>query len=436
MKMLKDVKQSEAVSQGTATSDKIPKKTSAADRRIFYRRAAIVIGLIACIGLAEFFLFVYGQFSDVAFEDFPEITTHYQGNNTTGGAVQIEYYTVDLDLTIINMGRISAKDLEFNTWLEVTNDTGFHSKLFPRTAPDFETLDVLEKRSFIIIFSDVPVDYDIEIEFYLEVRESGATTEKINATLKTAPEFNFKSDVKLISENLVKRKSNIFFAAVSFEGILVLVSVVLGTIVIKDRILALSISALGLAPLFRIVNVATPVAVDFLVFVTMSYGFLLVAVFIFIYVNKITWKEIGVTFKKWHIYLPLAIILGFLLAPVEYIILGPPAWIPKNTVFNILVLALVMIFFVGLAEELMFRALIQTYLGKLLKPWLGLVLTSLLFGLMHGVWTSYLELVFTFAAGLLFGYLYHRTRNLPFIAVLHGVEDVFLFGFLPFIWSM
>jgi len=65
-----------------------------------------------------------------------------------------------------------------------------------------------------------------------------------------------------------------------------------------------------------------------------------------------------------------------------------------------------------------------------------LVLTSLLFGLMHGVWTSYLELVFTFAAGLLFGYLYHRTRNLPFIAVLHGVEDVFLFGFLPFIWSM
>ena len=132
--------------------------------------------------------------------------------------------------------------------------------------------------------------------------------------------------------------------------------------------------------------------------------------------------------------MPIALVVGFMLAPVEYAILGPPAWIPENTIFNLAVLTLVMILFVGLAEELMFRALIQTHLEKLLNPWIGLFLTALLFGLMHGVWTSYRELVFTFAAGLLFGYIYRRTKNLPFVAVLHGLEDVFLFGLLPFIW--
>jgi membrane protease YdiL (CAAX protease family) len=425
-----------------ATDPKKPKsdvgENNANTRKLFYRRAAIVIAIIMCIGFAEFFLFVYGQFSDIAFDETADMKAAPGGfiNDTDGGTqpVLIEYFTVELELTIVNLGRIPAEDMKLSSWLEVTNRTGSISKILPAFLSDLETLGVLEEKTINVSFPEVPVNYDIVIEFHLEVRESGEITEKINATLKTKFEYNFEPVVKLVSENLLSRNSNIFIAAVSIEGILVLVTIILGTIVITDKLLALSVSALGLAPLFRIVNVATPVAVDFLVFVTMSYGFLLVAVFIFIYVNQISWRDIGVTFKKWYIFMPIALAIGFLLAPIEYAILGPPAWIPENTFFNLVVLTLVMIFFVGLAEEMMFRALIQTHLEKLLTPWLGLFLTALLFGIMHGVWTSYRELLFTFAAGLLFGYIYRRTKNLPFVAVLHGLEDVFLFGLLPFIW--
>jgi membrane protease YdiL (CAAX protease family) len=408
------------------------------DKAIFWRRMIIIIIIISAIGLAEFFLFVYGQFSDPAIlEDTPEIFSTLEGaDNQTAGPgpnVTVEFYTVQIELEMMNRGRVNSESVEISAWLVIINGTGARSQLNSTEDIMLDTMGVLEVKKLNFTFNEVPVEYDNSIEFKLEVKESGEVTERTGSIIKEDKRFRLNSELILTTEDLLKRDSNIFIFAITFEGLVVLGTVVAGILVIKDKPLALAVSALGLAPLFRIVNVATPIALDFLVFVTMSYGFLLVAVFIFIYVHKISWKDIGVSFDKIHVYLPLGIFLGFVLAPIEYIILGSPAWIPEPSVFNILVLALVMFLFVGLAEELMFRSLIQTYLEKLTSPYMGLLLTSILFGLMHGVWTSYPELVFTFAAGLVFGWIFMRTRNLPFIAILHGAEDIFLFGLLPFI---
>jgi membrane protease YdiL (CAAX protease family) len=67
----------------------------------------------------------------------------------------------------------------------------------------------------------------------------------------------------------------------------------------------------------------------------------------------------------------------------------------------------------GIGEELFFRGALQ--------PWLGLVATSLLFGVAHLVPTRPLALwsVFACAAGLLFGALFELTGNLVAPVVAH-----------------
>ena len=397
------------------------------------RRLAVVVIIIGVISVAEFTLFVYGQFSDVAVDDNPVFITRLEDTGVYPSGTRYDNYTLVLEMEVANRGRIPAEKIEIKSWLRMDYGDVAFATIQPGSVPAYDIIGVLDKKSFNLTFSGITVYDDSRIEFHLEVLEDGEVTERANATLKDPDISSFVHEVELEVDDLVQRNSSIFFIAVGLEAALVLVTILLSVFITGDRKLALAISALGLAPLFRIVNVATPLALDFLVFVTMSYGFLLVAVFIFIHVNRITWTDLGVTFKNAHIFIPLAVLIGFILAPLEFWILGPPAWIPTPTVYNIIILTLVMIFFVGLAEELMFRALIQTSLERLLSPRLGLILTSVLFGIMHGVWTSYMELVFTFAAGMLFGYLFQRTRNLPFIAVLHGVEDVILFGLLPFI---
>jgi membrane protease YdiL (CAAX protease family) len=407
------------------------------DKRKKMMRIALVLVIIVSITAAEVLLYVYGQFSDLSIESSPELITYRQDPlNITGNQFEngdFEFYTLELNFKLINRGRINADDIIVFARLHVTNATGLIKINSPLIVPEFSTLGILATKSFNLTFIDVPFNYDNKIELFMEIEESGGVSEKVSILLKSDKSDFFNSELTLSSEDLLERSSNIFYLAAGIEGILVLVTTILGLIIIKDRLLALTVSSLGLAPLFRILNIATPLSIDFLVFVTMSYGLLLVAVFIFIYVHKIPKDDLGFTFNKFHIYLFIAIMLGLLLAPIEYVILGPPPWIPEPTIYNLVVLTLVMVFFVGLAEELMFRALIQTHLEKLFSPIIGLVLTSVLFCVMHGVWTNSLEFVFTFAAGLLFGYIFQRTRNLPFVAVLHGAEDVFLFGLLPFI---
>ncbi|HEY1683234.1 MAG TPA: CPBP family intramembrane glutamic endopeptidase [Tepidisphaeraceae bacterium] len=81
---------------------------------------------------------------------------------------------------------------------------------------------------------------------------------------------------------------------------------------------------------------------------------------------------------------------------------------------------------VPLAEELLFRGLLQTSLVYLfcrqrapsaLARWLGVIITAAIFAAAHGVPAFFLPL-FVLALGL--GYLYERTGNLWACAFLHG----------------
>lgn len=77
--------------------------------------------------------------------------------------------------------------------------------------------------------------------------------------------------------------------------------------------------------------------------------------------------------------------------------------------------------FAGLGEELLFRGVIQTALVQGTGPMIGVVLASLLFGLVH--WVTFAYFLLATAMGLYLGWLYHLTGNLMVVVLVHSLYD-------------
>lgn len=94
----------------------------------------------------------------------------------------------------------------------------------------------------------------------------------------------------------------------------------------------------------------------------------------------------------------------------------------------------VAILLVGPFEELVFRGGVQGILRRTWGPSVAIVVTSVLFGLVHwialtgggGSRVPYVTVAATL--GLVLGYLYERSRNLLVPAVVHGLYNTILFG--------
>lgn len=82
----------------------------------------------------------------------------------------------------------------------------------------------------------------------------------------------------------------------------------------------------------------------------------------------------------------------------------------------------------GLSEELLLRGVLQNKLVDWLNPTAGVVLASLVFGLMH--FLSFTYVVVTFLLGLMFGLAYYFSESLAFVIVAHAVYDMFAFAVL------
>jgi hypothetical protein len=92
-----------------------------------------------------------------------------------------------------------------------------------------------------------------------------------------------------------------------------------------------------------------------------------------------------------------------------------------------------MIFFVALVEELLFRVLLQPQLIERSGAVAGILITSVIFGAMHAGYANIYEILFTIGASIVFGVAFYKTKNLPFVVTMHAVDDILLFGVLPFL---
>ncbi len=132
-------------------------------------------------------------------------------------------------------------------------------------------------------------------------------------------------------------------------------------------------------------------------------------------------------------YLFLGTGLGVCTGLCEYLILRPAPSYPNFSVGQLLLNLIYMIAFVALGEELLFRALIQSDLSRLFGGRWGLVSASILFSIMHLTWRSVPELFFVFIAGLLFGWLYVRSKGLYLPMLVHGINNVVLMAVYPYL---
>lgn len=80
----------------------------------------------------------------------------------------------------------------------------------------------------------------------------------------------------------------------------------------------------------------------------------------------------------------------------------------------------------GIGEELLVRGLLQTTLVSYLGSWAGVLIASLIFGIMHAISLTYV--VVTFLLGLVFGLLFLVTESLALVMVAHIAYDILAFA--------
>jgi uncharacterized protein len=127
-------------------------------------------------------------------------------------------------------------------------------------------------------------------------------------------------------------------------------------------------------------------------------------------------------------------VIGLGLGMAEYLILRPAPMFPTFEIKYLIRDTIYMLLFVGLAEEVLFRGLIQRNLASAFGWKWGLLGASAIFAIMHLTWRSVPELFFVFMASLILGLVYWKTRELTMPIIIHCMNNVMLVAIAPYIF--
>lgn len=214
---------------------------------------------------------------------------------------------------------------------------------------------------------------------------------------------------------------------------LLLLSLSFSIAVTKKHELRKIYQALLLLTIFRLVNFSMPVFFEKNLYsFVFIYAPLAIPITLATIHQKVVYERKRDTLRRIWIYLPLSVLVGLAFGQAEYTLIGARELIPDLSSTNLLILIIIMVFIVGLVEELIFRSIIQTSLEEFFGSAGGIFLSSLLFGIMHSTYGTPYEMVYTFLVGGFLGYLFYRTRSLPLVVMIHGSMNVFLFGVIPY----
>jgi len=219
-------------------------------------------------------------------------------------------------------------------------------------------------------------------------------------------------------------------AAIAYTLILIILSL---SIIVSTKLEIRRVhQTLILLPVLRLVNLSMPIYFEsnlysfVFMYIPMTIPITIIAVH-----QEIPKEGKKDLLKKMGIYLPFSLLAGLIFAEAEYLIVQTKPLIPDLSPVNLLELTVIMIFVVGLIEELIFRGIIQTRLEEFLGPAGGILLASLLFGIMHSSYGTIYEIAYTFLVGGIMGYFFYRTKSLPLMVMIHGFINIFLFGLIP-----
>lgn len=189
--------------------------------------------------------------------------------------------------------------------------------------------------------------------------------------------------------------------------------------------------ALVLLPVFRLVNLGMPVFFELTIYwLPMVYAPFIPAAYIVARSQPSVRLSVG--HRGSWLVLPVAVAASAVLGIVEYAVISPQALVPAWDTANLLLAAIVVFSFVAVVEELLYRGIVQRVFQHRLGRWSGLVVASLLFGLVHSGYGIHQELLFAAAVGFLFGLVYDYTESFPLVVLMHGVLNFVLFVVVPY----
>ncbi len=182
------------------------------------------------------------------------------------------------------------------------------------------------------------------------------------------------------------------------------------------RIIGLSIPLMQIQPLYWFPIIAIP---------------LFAAVYTIMKSQGLTRKHVGLIWGNKKIQFLVAL-TGIFLGTIEYIILQPKPLIATLDPITLITASIILIVSTGLAEELLFRGILQKNAENVYGMAMGLLYTSLLFTALHIGWNSFYDLIFVFSVALFYGYTFQKTRSIVGVTLTHGLSNTFLFLIIPF----
>jgi membrane protease YdiL (CAAX protease family) len=211
--------------------------------------------------------------------------------------------------------------------------------------------------------------------------------------------------------------------------------IVVGIILVTVRGVRVQlVQALALVSVFRVVNLSFALVSSVtLYWLATVYGVMYLPLIAVILHEKMSRYDLGIdNVRRSVLLLPLGIFVGVDFGVIEYAILTNKPLIPDASVSQLIQLSIVMIFFVAIIEELLFRVLLQPPLIERSGAVAGILITSVIFGAMHAGYANVYELLFATGASIVLGVAFYETKNLALVVTIHAVNNIVLFGLLAF----
>ena len=148
----------------------------------------------------------------------------------------------------------------------------------------------------------------------------------------------------VLPESLIY-SGNIEIALLLYVGTLVALSLI--TVFVKEQEIRNICQVFLLLPILRLMNFSVPFFPESpLLFFVFVYSPILIPLTIVVIRQQFTHEQLGLNFKKIGYYLPISILIGFVLGYGEFLLIQTTPLFPDLSLINILKLTVVMILFV------------------------------------------------------------------------------------------
>jgi len=180
------------------------------------------------------------------------------------------------------------------------------------------------------------------------------------------------------------------------------------------RLFSLTMPTRGLSPLFWYLLIGAP---------------LLTAVVLI--VRYVHYSPVDARIWGWSLQQGLVGATGIPLGIIAYVTFFRVPVVESHDIPYLIIGAGILVVFLGLLEELIFRALLQPYLCSLYGATRGVLITAAMSAVFSSGSRSPVTMLFTFVVALCYGWLVHTNRSIMGVAISHGLIGIMTILVLP-----